>query len=293
MVLTELEERFRWAFSMCTSHGVTVRSSYITRGDQVLEYGLVAESDVGLVSVLLWDEGGQEASTADVTRFIEQVSGASDGQTQPPPRYRVQMSVRFANATDYLQEYAENLSQGGIFVATSRSLELDEEATIHIDLPGLGAYAVDCRVVHVLGEEEAAKRNRRPGIGFEIVSAPGGFREALSEYLRLLGSRRDTVVFVAPGTPRGLLELAGYGVVEAHYEEIATRVADTRGVIAVLVPRAEALAYRRALSASDLPASLVVPYDKGASLESLLNVFDQRARALTAPQGRLAMLGAA
>lgn len=293
MTLAELENRFRWALSHCASRGIAVRSSYITRGEQVLEFGLVAESDSGVASVLLWDESGQEASQADVDRFVQEVEEVTHQQAPAPPRYRVQMSVRFANAADYLQEYAENLSQGGIFVATSRFLDLDEEATLHIELPGLGAYAVDCRVVHVLDEEEAAKRSRRPGIGFEIVSAPEGFRTALSEYLLLLGSRRDTVIFVAPGTPKGLLESAGYGLREAPYEKIASRVLDTKGVIAVLVPRSEALAYRQVLASSDLPSSLVVPYDKGASLESLLNVFDQRARALTKPRGTEALQGAA
>lgn len=293
MKLGELEERFRWAVSHCTSRGMAVRTSYIARGEEVVEYGLVVEQDVGLMSVLLWDERGHEASMADVDRFCKRVEDANDEETHPAPRYRVQMAVRFAKAEDYLLEYAENLSQGGIFVATTRNLELDEEATIHVHLPGLGAWAVECRVVHVLGEEEAARRNRRPGVGFEIVSAPKGFRRALSEYLLLLGSRHDTVILVAPGTPQELLASAGYRIVEAHYEKIAARALDTKGVIAVLVPRSEALDYRLALAAKDLPPSLVVAYDRGASLDSLLDVFDRRARALTAPRRPLALRGAA
>lgn len=192
------------------------------------------------------------------------------------PRYLVRLAVRFVEARDYVLEYAENLSRGGLFVAGAQHLDPLEEVTIRVDLPGFGAYEVECRVAHTLSEERAAKLGRRPGAGFAIMSAPEGFEEALSQYLLVLGRRRDATVVVAEEGAAELLAAAGYRVERVPGPEALVAAVDAMPKpLAVVVPQAEASAYRAALAATPV-ADLVVAIGDEGPTDALLNALDQR-----------------
>ena len=125
-------------------------------------------------------------------------------------RYRVHLSVRYGNAMDFVMEYAENLSKGGLFISGAKNLRLRQQVDVELELPGFGKYQVTAEVAHVLDPKLAAVCGRKPGAGLEIKKSPPGFAEALVSYLGCLGRRRDYIV-LAPNEPcRKLLKDAGF-----------------------------------------------------------------------------------
>lgn len=170
------------------------------------------------------------------------------------------LSVRYETAADFVREYAENLSRGGLFIARARGLSRHRDVMVELELPGFGAYQVRAEVVHV----DAA------GAGLAIREAPDGFAEALAGYLDRL-ARRAEVLVLAAGPAVGLLEAAGYRVAEISSPgALAGGGADPR-LVAVVVPGAEVDAYRRAAR-----GELVVAMDQPRQLDDVLLQLDQR-----------------
>jgi hypothetical protein len=139
----------------------------------------------------------------------------SGGGKRQHPRFAVHLKVRFAVAREFVVEYAENLSAGGVFVRGAHHLAPLDETEVDIELPGLGRFTVQGKVAHVCGPEMAARIGRSAGAGIEILSSPPAFQDALLSYLHLLGRRREHVVMVALAEMRALLDDAGYQAVDA------------------------------------------------------------------------------
>src|SRR5215213_8007503 len=95
------------------------------------------------------------------------------------PRYGVHLAVRYTNAEQFVADYVENLSAGGLFIAGADQLPLMTETDVHIELPGQGEWIVRAKSVFVIDEAAAAKMGRKAGAGFEIQTKPPGFDDAL------------------------------------------------------------------------------------------------------------------
>src|SRR5689334_7058980 len=129
------------------------------------------------------------------------------------PRYGVRLAVRYTNAEQFVTDYVENLSKGGLYIGGATGLALDTETDVHIEQPGQGSWTVRGRVQFVLDEQAAAGGNRKPGAGLAIVDRPPGFDDALLGYLLRLGRRRERAVMIADDmVGRSLVEDAGYRV---------------------------------------------------------------------------------
>jgi Tfp pilus assembly protein PilZ len=125
-------------------------------------------------------------------------------------RYRVHLSVRFQTALEFVTEYAENLSHGGLFVRGAHHLEFNREVPIQLEVPGYPPFKVVARVAHILTPEIAEALKRKPGAGLHIVRGPRGFQEAIRLYLTRLGRRRDRGVLAGDHQIASALEAAGY-----------------------------------------------------------------------------------
>lgn len=125
-------------------------------------------------------------------------------------RFRVHLSVRFEMAAEFVTQYAENLSFGGLFVRGAHSLEPLEVVPVQLDLPGYGQFKLSARVAFILGEDVADATGRTAGAGLELVDRPMGFENALEEYLVCLGKRREHAVYTDSAMIRAALEGAGY-----------------------------------------------------------------------------------
>lgn len=192
-------------------------------------------------------------------------------------RYRVHLSVRYETAADFVREYAENLSKGGLFIRRARGLTRHRDVMVELELPGYGAYQVRAEVVHVITPEMAAEHGRAAGAGLAIREAPDGFEEALSNYLLRLGRRADSLVLAAGEPASRLLVAAGYQVVpvaspDGLGDALAGHDHEAR-LVGVVVPGAEVDPYR--LAAAD-HADLVVAMDEPQQIDQVLVQLDAR-----------------
>lgn len=190
------------------------------------------------------------------------------------PRYRVHLEVRYARASEFVREYAENISCGGLFIKGARGLQPFDEVSVDVTLPAVGSCRVEARVVHLITEEIARHHGREAGAGLQITRFPDGAEQELLRYLERLGRRSDVCVLLERSQLARLLAGAGFGVVEltapaAVAEAVAAAPAP---VIAVAVPSARAAAYREAAVAAGVP---VVELGDDGDLERVLVELDR------------------
>lgn len=162
------------------------------------------------------------------------------------PRYGVRLSVRYTNAEQFVNDYVENLSAGGLFIKGAHQLQLNAETDIHIELPGQGTWTVRAKCIFIIDEAAARHTGRRSGAGFEIIDKPPGFDDALLGYLLRLGRRREHAVMVGEVPGIQLIADAGYRIIPLESEdEVAFALADEAAkVIAVVLPTSQVQTYR-------------------------------------------------
>lgn len=202
-------------------------------------------------------------------------SGEMAANQRQSQRYRVSLKVRYTTARDFVLDYAENLSAGGLFLLGAEGLEPGDRVLVELELPGFESFGVVARVAHALGAEEAARRGRRPGAGLRIVEAPDGFDEALRSYLLRLGRRRDHALLVEDLSVGAALDEAGYRVKEAPPPgELLEAVSESEiDVLAVVVRPSSQGAYEAAAAAMGAP-ELVRTVAGEEELDALLRGLD-------------------
>jgi hypothetical protein len=163
------------------------------------------------------------------------------------PRYGVHLAVRYANAEQFVADYVENLSAGGLFISGAHALPLFTETDVQIVLPGQGEWTVRAKVVFLIDPTAAAAAGRKAGAGLEILAKPPGFDDALLGYLLRLGRRRDHAVMLGEGVMGAQLFVdAGYRVLPLESEdEVAIALADeTASIVAIVLTPAQFQPYR-------------------------------------------------
>lgn len=198
------------------------------------------------------------------------------GDKRISARHRVRLAVRYGVASDFVHEYAENLSRGGLFIPDAHHLEPLSDVVVQIDLPGFDSYEIKGVVAHILTAELAEKMKRSPGAGIEIKRTPKGFKEALGSYLHRLGQRTDRHVLVVDERCRRLISEAGYCVSPAPPpEELAQAIARAESdVIGVVTPKSTSLAYQQAATASGA-GDIVIEMDSPSQIDDVLARLDR------------------
>lgn len=188
----------------------------------------------------------------------------------------MRLAVRYESAAEFVREYAENLSAGGLFVAGATHVQPLEELIVEVDLPGLGSYQVTVEVAHVLDPVSARRAGRTPGAGMSIKQAPPEFQQALGTYLQRLGSRADQLVLVEPATLRAALAEAGYQVEVAPDPAglVATIARLDQPVLRVVVGPSNAAHYRDAAQQAG-DDELVLVCDDPSDLDAVLTALDE------------------
>lgn len=192
-------------------------------------------------------------------------------------RYRVFLSVRYDTADEFVRDYAENLSRGGLFVRGARGLARRRDVSVELELPGYGTYRLQAEVVHVIGDGKAQEHDRQAGAGLAIREAPAGFEEALSGYLIRLSRRSESLILVGCNDECSrLLGAAGYQVEPFEQPDDIDRAIDRKDVslIGVVAPEAQIHQLRRQVR--DTAQNLLVTMDDSAQLESALVELDRR-----------------
>lgn len=190
------------------------------------------------------------------------------------PRYGVHLAVRYTNAEEFVTDYVENLSAGGLFIAGAHKLPLFTETPVSIELPGQGDWTVRAKSVFVIDEPAAQNMGRKAGAGFQILDKPPGFDDALLGYLLRLGRRRDHAVMVGEVPGLSAITDAGYRVIPlASEDEVAIMLAnDDEKIVAIVVQPALVTPYRDRLG--EKGKSLVFPATSVAEVTDILARID-------------------
>lgn len=201
--------------------------------------------------------------------------GAKIRMARLEERLPVNLSIKYSVAREFVLEYAENLSVGGLFIRGAYNLQRGQIVNVEIALPGYGAFAVAAEVAHVLSPVVAAKYGRKPGAGFAITKSPPGFAEALRAYLLRLGRRRDHVVFVSDDQLALLLDAAGYQVRPLPPSQglLDAVAGSAEPVVGVVVPFDQEQEYVSRAATMGSP-EIVYAVDEDEPIEDLLSWLD-------------------
>jgi uncharacterized protein (TIGR02266 family) len=105
------------------------------------------------------------------------------------PRYAARFKVRFADALDFIDQYADNISRGGLFIETLDPPELERSVSVVLELPDGGApISAAALVVHQVTFEDASRFGERPGCGVQFLDTSDGFHERIEGYLEKLAN---------------------------------------------------------------------------------------------------------
>jgi len=198
------------------------------------------------------------------------------GKKPRDERYRVHLSVRYQAALDFVMEYAENLSNGGLFVRGAQDLELRQEVDVDVELPGFAKFKVTAEVVHLIDEESAESLSRKPGAGMTIKKSPPGFDMALNSYLKRLGRRKDNTVLASDEQFRNWIEDAGFRALPVPPPSQLSRAVSQSEVpvIGILVSRELEEEYKAAVEKKKIKLR-VFGVDFLEELEELLPELDE------------------
>lgn len=215
-------------------------------------------------------------ASAGLQRSIEPLPVAPPGRANTTRC----LQITYLRAEDYVREYAENLSRGGLFIAGVRGLRPRDRVQVQIELCGFGIVTVETEVAHLVDEETAVGLGRSAGAGFAIKRAPVDFQDTLSAFLVRLGARREARVLVGDAVTENLVRAGGY-VTETAPEptEIINALGTAPIFVALVVQPAQASAYRQALEPANLDGLILeIPQDGG--IHRLLEQIDARILAL-------------
>lgn len=100
------------------------------------------------------------------------------------PRFAAELEVHYRNAADFVREYSDNISRGGIFVRSEQPLQTGDLVQLHIVLPGQKEpLLIEGSVSHM-----RAKSNGLPaGMGIEFIAFNPEHRDKLEHYIKSLG----------------------------------------------------------------------------------------------------------
>ena len=98
------------------------------------------------------------------------------------PRHAARFQVGFSSNQEFVLEYAENISAGGVFVQTEQPMELESIVTVSLRLPG-NEVPVEAKgvIVHCVSKEDAARIGKHAGIGVQFLDSSDEFREAIDK----------------------------------------------------------------------------------------------------------------
>lgn len=124
---------------------------------------------------------------------------SSRSEQRKHQRMPVRLLVDYEDADDFISDYTENLSAGGTFIHTARSLERETTIQLVLSFPGL------LLPITLDGIVRWSRGGQQPGVGIEFL--PGRDRDKLEALVALIEARdpraiaRVVKVLVAEDNP--------------------------------------------------------------------------------------------
>jgi uncharacterized protein (TIGR02266 family) len=155
------------------------------------------KTEVGIVEqASLEDEFGQlspqlrailRAKFKSCNKVIDK---ASDFISRKHPRIQKVLALSYEDHNGFIEAYAGNISQGGLFIKTKSPLEPGEEFLLKLKLPGISnPLIIDCKVVWT--KKGGEKNKQPPGMGVKFSKMDSDDYTVLRGYLKtVLGQTR-------------------------------------------------------------------------------------------------------
>lgn len=106
-------------------------------------------------------------------------------------RFEAVHRVKFAGDREFLSDFTQNISRGGMYLATDRKLAVGAEIELAVELPGMtDAIPLKATVVYKLDAAAAKELGRGAGVGVKFVSFTDPERELFAHHIRRLEVHR-------------------------------------------------------------------------------------------------------
>jgi uncharacterized protein (TIGR02266 family) len=113
------------------------------------------------------------------------VSLAASKLQRAHPRVAAHLEVRYRHREEFLKDYTENISLGGLFIATREPLERGTPVHVELVIHDLAVpLSLVGRVAYRLDEAEAAALGAVTGIGVQITEIDPRTEETLRSYVQ-------------------------------------------------------------------------------------------------------------
>ncbi len=114
------------------------------------------------------------------------------GDARKAPRQRLEASVTFESQTNFFTGFAQNISEGGLFVATFDTLPVGTVTDLELTLPG-GVRIRAAAEVRWVREFKEDAPEVWPGMGLMFTDLPAEAREAIEAFM----ARREPLFYAA------------------------------------------------------------------------------------------------
>jgi type IV pilus assembly protein PilZ len=100
------------------------------------------------------------------------------------PRFPVRFKVRFSDPLEFITQYADNISRGGLFIETLDPPDLGRAVAVILELPDGGPpISASALVVHRVPFAAVLPPGESPGCGVQFLDTSDGFHERIESYL--------------------------------------------------------------------------------------------------------------
>lgn len=110
-----------------------------------------------------------------------------DSQARKDPRLNFVHKVSYRSGYDFLTDYCENLSRGGLFLCTKEELKKDQALEISLEIPEIEKpLKIEGRVVYQLSENEAQDQGYKRGVGVQFINLSPETTSLLHSFIKRL-----------------------------------------------------------------------------------------------------------
>ena len=134
-----------------------------------------------------------ERAEAQFTRVSESASGSEHSQAshrRQYARYKVELDVSLGSDHNFYVGFVENMSAGGVFIATHLLRSVGEVFDLAIHIPSSDAMISGTGEVRWV-REYSERSNVPPGMGVRFIHLEPGSLEAIEQFL----ARREPIFF--------------------------------------------------------------------------------------------------
>ena len=118
-----------------------------------------------------------------MAKSIPQAAAAGEHERRKTSREDLVVRVDYQAVDDLFSEFASNINEGGIFVATESPQAVGTSVALQFTLPGIeDPLEVAGTVVHLTGDDTSEP----PGMGIEFEDLDGEARQRINSIVRRL-----------------------------------------------------------------------------------------------------------